>query len=479
VVFSSIPFLFYFLPSVLLAYFLVPVAWRNALLLVSGLVFYTWGAGSFVLVLLLSIACNWVFSLLAARANDANRPGLRTLVMTGAVVFNLGLLGYFKYVNFLVAQFDSLARWVWPGFTPLPVPGILLPIGISFITFQAISYVADVAGGRERPLRNPVDYAMYIAMFPHSIAEPIVRFHLISAQIPPAARDLSWDRTFSGLVRFAHGLVKKVVLADSIALLVDPVFASAGGLSPAMAWVGVLGFTLQVYFDFSGYSDMAIGLARIFGFTFPENFHRPLASVSITDFWRRWHITLSEWFRDYVYIPLGGSRTTPFKLYRNLFTVFLLVGIWHGANWTYVVFGAWHGLCICFDRWRGKRFASDFRHPQLAWVANFTLLLLTLVLFRSKDLAQAWDYYRSLFGLTEIAATAPLWLDFSRETLIALAVGALTLFLPREFTGGRFLDESGSRWAGWTRLAVVGVAMTVALALVLSRNFLSFIYFQF
>jgi alginate O-acetyltransferase complex protein AlgI len=477
VVFSSIVFLFYFLPLVLAVYYLVPIAWRNAVLLLSGLVFYVWGAGAFVLVLLVSIACNWVFSLLADRANRSGRSGLRTLVLVAAVVFNLSLLGYYKYVNFLVGQFDLLGGWLSETFQPLPIPGILLPIGISFITFQAISYVVDVARGRERPLANPIDYAMYIAMFPHSIAGPIVRFHQIAAQIPASSRSVSWDSFLSGFVRFAHGLIKKVVIADSISRLVDPTFA-AGSLTPAAAWVGILGFTLQVYFDFSGYSDMAIGLARMFGFTFPENFNRPLSSVSITDFWRRWHITLSEWFRDYVFIPLGGSRTTAWKTYRNLFVVFLLVGIWHGANWTFVLFGTVQGAAMCLERLSGKRFAADFRHPGLRRCLNLAVLLLSMVLFRAADISHAWEYYRSLFGQAG-GTPVSIWMEFPRESIVALVLGSLTLFLPGNFVMGRYLDTATSRMAAWARIGVATAGMTAAVALVLSRNFMAFIYFQF
>jgi alginate O-acetyltransferase complex protein AlgI len=478
VVFSSIPFLFYFLPLVLAGYYLAPVSWRNALLLISGLIFYVWGAGSFVLILLLSIGCNWAFALLADRANQARHPQARTWVLVLAVIFNLVLLGYFKYINFIIGQYNLVGGWLSDRFTPLSIPGIILPIGISFITFQAISYVADVANGRERPLRNPVDYGMYIAMFPHSIAGPIVRFHQLAAQIPAAVRVFNWDNFFSGLVRFAHGLVKKVVIADSVSRLVDPAFAASGSLTPAAAWVGVLGFTIQVYFDFSGYSDMAIGLARLFGFNFPENFNRPLSSVSITDFWRRWHITLSAWFRDYVFFPLGGSRTTPGKVYRNLFIVFLLVGVWHGANWTFVVFGVLQGTLMCFERMAGKRFEEDFRHPVLRRIINLVVLLLCLVLFRAQDVSHAWTYYQSMFGVAG-GLTENFWAGIPRESLVALVLGSLTLLLPGHFTFGRYLDESRSVLSGWARLGVAGVGMAAAVTLVLSRNFISFIYFKF
>lgn len=477
-VFSSIPFLFYFLPLALGLYYLAPISWRNTLMFLFGLVFYVWGAGSFVLILLLSIFANWLFGRAAGKARRAGRAGWVKGVLAAAVVFNLGLLGYFKYTNFLVEQYNFFGHWLSDSFRPRPVPGILLPIGISFITFQAVSYVADVAKGREQPLANPVDYGMYIAMFPHSIAGPIVRFHQLAAQIPARMRVSSWDLFFSGWVRFAHGLIKKVVIADSVSRLADPAFSAAGPLTPAAAWIGILGFTIQVYFDFSGYSDMAIGLARMFGFTFPENFMRPLSSVSITDFWRRWHITLSEWFRDYVYIPLGGSRVSPWKLYRNLFTVFLLVGIWHGANWTFVIFGALQGILMCLERLAGKRFDEDFRHPRLRRLLNLFVLLLCLVLFRAANVSEAWRYYQSLFGLA--GGPAPdFWGELPRESLVALALGSLTLFLPGHFTVGKFLDESGSAAAGWARLAVSILAVTAALGLVLSRNFISFIYFKF
>ena len=340
-VFSSIEFLWFFMPVVLLAYTAVPPRWRNSLLAAVSLVFYAWGAHAILFVFLASILGNYLAGRLIGRARDAGREQAARRLMLIAVVGNLGVLFAWKYTVFAVAQLNQAIGVFGDG--SIREPSIALPIGISFFTFHGISYVVDVTRGDARPMRSIADYAQYMAFFPQLIAGPIIRYHQIEDQIrtpPPRARRL--EDIAEGFPRFALGLCKKVLIADQVAPVANAAFSDPSGLSTAGAWIGALAFTVQIYFDFSGYSDMAIGLARMFGFRFPENFDRPYSAVSMTDFWRRWHITLSRWFLDYVYIPLGGSRVSQAVTVRNVLVIFLLVGAWHGAAWTFVLWGGLH-----------------------------------------------------------------------------------------------------------------------------------------
>ncbi|MCK5219489.1 MBOAT family protein [bacterium] len=363
-----------------------------------------------------------------------------------------------------------------PGFEPICISHIILPIGVSFFTFQAMSYVFDVARGRSAPLRNPVDFSMYICMFPQLIAGPIVRYHEIAGQIQE--RSVTLDRFGQGAARFCLGLFKKVVLADSIAVLADHVFSISGGLSTGLAWMGLLAFTIQVYFDFSGYSDMAIGLGHLFGFKLPENFNRPYLAISVTDFWRRWHISLSHWFRDYVYIPLGGSRVAGWRVSLNLFTVFILVGFWHGANWTFIALGLYHGFWLSIERFYGYGRTEKPRNPWLHRIATFLIVMLGMVLFRAENLAHAAGFYRTLF--TWQAGTASLPPDYEMgQGLIWLAIGAMIVFL----SGTRSLGVLMENTTGWRvnllKIGIVTIGMLLTSMMIVSRHYNPFIYFQF
>ncbi|WP_018148454.1 MBOAT family O-acyltransferase [Henriciella marina] len=338
-VFSSIEFLFYFLPISLLAYFLLRLSKKlhplsTISLLISSLVFYTWGGGSLVFLLLFVICANYIIGLLINKIQKNGKKG--ALPLTIGIIINISALGYFKYFNFAVDNFNSILGWM--GVPASFESNVILPIGISFYIFQAISYLIDLYRGEVRVFRDPLKVALYISMFPQLIAGPIVRARTVEKEI--RSRRVSADDFGYGAALFSHGLFKKVVIADSVAPLADATFAmSPQDLTLPTAWIGILAYTVQIYFDFSGYSDMAIGLGRMFGFHFPVNFFRPYSAVSVTDFWRRWHISLSSWFRDYLYIPLGGSRGSTFSTYRNLIIVFLITGIWHGAAWTFLFWG--------------------------------------------------------------------------------------------------------------------------------------------
>ena len=341
-VFSSITFLFYFLPIFLAAYLLTPtVQAKNVVTLLFSLVFYAWGEPRFVIILLLSI----VFNFCAALLIDAREGSSRRWALGIAVAGNLLLLGIFKYANFVTANLTTLLS---PLGTPSFQTDIALPLGISFFTFHCLSYIIDVYRRRFRANRNPIDIALYISLFPQLVAGPIVRYKTVARQLD--ARRFTLGRASVGARIFIIGLAQKVLVADVVAPLVQVAFNTVPHRSMAEAWIGLISYTVQIYFDFAGYSNMAIGLGIVLGFTFPRNFRMPYTSLSITEFWRRWHMSLSSWLRDYLYIPLGGNRGTDAQTYRNLIMVFLLCGLWHGANWTFVLWGVWHGAFLVIER---------------------------------------------------------------------------------------------------------------------------------
>lgn len=476
VVFSSVEFLFLFMPLTVGAYFLLPHRLRNAWLLLSSVIFYSWGGAQFLLVLGVSVVADYLLGFLAASGYERDHRPRKRLAVGLSVLVNLGLLGYFKYANFFVDEFGAALGRL--GFEQADWAAVALPIGISFFTFQSMSYTIDVARGAARHLRNPLDFAMYVALFPQLIAGPIVRYHEMARDI--ARRHISRSDFSTGAVRFGHGLAKKVIIADVVGPLADVMFAaSAGDLSAAEAWLGVIAYTIQIYFDFSGYSDMAIGLGRMFGFTFPENFNRPYSAVSITDFWRRWHITLSNWFRDYVYLPLGGSRVGTSRTYVNLIFVFLVTGLWHGANWTFVVWGAYHGVLLIGERLTGQRPVGN-GPASLTWLRrSYTLMAVMLgwVLFRAPSFTDALQYYRAMipvggFGTIELVETPT-------RLLILLIAGCLVALLPRNFSGSRLISTQSGFGPVVARYASQLLAMPYAAALVLSGTFSPFLYFQF
>ena len=387
--FSSTVFIFLFLPAVLIGYYLLlrGMKARNALLLAASLVFYAWGEPVYVLLMLLSIAVNYAFGRLLER-----REHSKTL-LAAAVIFNLGLLFYFKYLNFAVDNLNALLG------TRLSVPRLALPIGISFFTFQAMSYVIDVYRGTAPVQRNVLSLGLYISFFPQLIAGPIVRYNSIAAQIEE--RRVTPEDFQAGVCRFIEGFAKKIILANNLSLAAERAFALAGAgeISTAMAWLGSLAYTFQIFFDFSGYSDMAIGLGRMFGFRFEENFRYPYLSRSVSEFWNRWHISLGRWFRDYVYFPLGGSRVDKGKLLRNLFVVWLLTGVWHGAAWQFIVWGLGYGLIISLEKLTG--FPRNCRSKLLsAAYALCTFLIVNAgwVLFGAQDLPAALLQLRAMLG---------------------------------------------------------------------------------
>jgi alginate O-acetyltransferase complex protein AlgI len=443
-----------------------------------SVVFYAWGAHAIVFVFLASVAINYAAGRAIARFVEHGREDAATRAMWGAIVVDLALLFAWKYTVFAVDQLDRLIGLVGSD-EAIPMPAITLPIGISFFTFHAISYVVDIRRGQARPMRHVSDYLQYMAFFPQLIAGPIIRYREIEDQIrqpPPRSRRL--EDLAEGFPRFAHGLAKKVLIADQVALIADAGFGDAAGLNSTGAWLAALAYTVQIYFDFSGYSDMAIGLARMFGFVFPENFARPYSSISMTDFWRRWHMTLSRWFRDYVYIPLGGSRGPQGTTLRNLLVVFLLVGAWHGAAWTFVLWGVYHGSLLVLERITGIRELDAGRAAVPRRAATFLLVIFGWVLFRAADLGTAADVYRAMFSFDFGALPPALDAALTPQPLVALAIGLASVLLPRELVLGRVVQ------GGWSGLALVARAGAIALAAlaaisVAAGSFSPFLYFQF
>jgi alginate O-acetyltransferase complex protein AlgI len=475
--FASPIFLWYFMPALLLALWIAPRSWRNGVVAVFSLVFYVWGAGAFVFLLLACIAFNYVAGqhVEPGRPGSSERSRKRWLIAT--VVFDIGILAIWKYGTFAQEEARALIRDFGGGGGS--VLRIALPIGISFFTFHHLSYVIDVFRGLRPAQRHPVQFLTYIAMFPQLIAGPIVRYHEIADQLPARRTDRMADFA-AGFPRFAHGLAKKVIVADSVGPIADSVFSlSSHQLTTPAAWLGALAYAMQIYFDFSGYSDMAIGLGRMLGFQLPENFARPYSAVSITDFWRRWHMSLSRWFRDYLYIPLGGNRGSPRRTYINLYIVFALTGFWHGANWTFLIWGLYHGTWLVVDRVTGYRKWPDERWQAPRRAVTFVIVVVGWVLFRANTLHQAGSILHAMFVPHFAALPNAVAVAASTQRSVFLAVSALVLLIPPGFVFGRFLEGGAGTAAGLSRAAVSVLAAPYAAILVAAGTFSPFLYFKF
>ena len=470
-VFSSLVFLLGFLPSLMLIYYLIPrrFRWlRNLVLLGYSLGFYWWGANKLVALMVLSIVIHYVGGLLAGQ----NRKGVARLGVLFASVAGLGLLAWFKYAGFLAQTINDL------GFL-IPIPQVTLPIGISFFTFQGLSYVIDVYRGDAPIQKNPLNVALYVALFPQLVAGPIVRYTTVMEDI--STRQESLDEFAAGVTRFCFGLAKKMVLANAMGQIADGVFnQTAANLDPGLAWVGALAYTFQIYFDFSAYSDMAIGLGHMFGFRFLENFDYPYISISVTEFWRRWHISLSTWFRDYVYIPLGGNRCAKWKHMRNIFVVWLLTGLWHGAAWTFVLWGLWFCLLLLGEKFLWGKVLE--RAPViLRHVYTMLAVVISWVLFRSVDLTQAWAYLGAMFGqttgLAQDGQAVYYLLEFWPEWILAILAS-----MPWKHWLQHKLERGGTlakETLLWFPKATALCLLVVSYVELVTGSFNPFIYFQF
>ncbi|MBX0292573.1 MBOAT family protein [Hymenobacter sp. HSC-4F20] len=474
-VFSSTLFLFYFLPGFLLAYFLAPTRLKNAVALVASLLFYAWGGLNFLALFLASVVINFVLIRFMDRAQNWQKR----IYLIMSIVLNVAMLFYFKYANFFLENVSAVGQAV--GGPALTWEKVVLPIGISFFTFEKLTYTIDVYRGVNKPLRSFWDFLLYIMLFPKMIAGPIVRFHEIADQLTDRTAFDTVDQKLAGLFRFMVGLAKKVLIANLLGEQADAIFNLPPEQLPvAQAWLGAVAYTFQIYFDFSGYSDMAIGLGRLMGFQFPENFNNPYISRSITEFWQRWHITLGRWMRDYLYIPLGGNRVKPARLYVNLWTVFILSGFWHGAAWNFIAWGAYHGLFLVLDRLFLLRLYR--RAGALSIIPTFLITVVGWVLFRAETLAGALAYVSRMLGLgADVAAGLPY---YTREFWFTLAAAALFSFMAalprierweiRTLAASHFSTRAA---AGLT--AVTALLLLLSMGYIVGSSFNPFIYFRF
>ena len=465
--FSGIPFLYYFLPLVLAAYFLVPRGAKNAVLFASSLLFYAWGEPRFCVFMLLSIAQGYVFGRLIERNRKHTRRS--KLFLTASVCLSLGLLGYCKYADFFISSLNAVTG------ASIKLLHVVLPIGISFYTFQILSYVVDVYRGSVPAQKSFLKLGTYIAMFPQLIAGPIVRYAEIAPQLD--SRQTTLEDVSSGACRFVIGLSKKVLLANVLYGLVTA-FQQSRDLSVLYFWLYAVSFALQLYFDFSGYSDMAIGLGRIFGFRFSENFNYPYISASITEFWRRWHISLGSWFRDYVYIPLGGNRVSKAKWLRNILVVWMLTGLWHGASWTFVLWGLGFAVLLVAEKLVCGRLLQ--RTHVLKHVYTLLLVTLSFVLFNADSVSEAVSQLGAMFGaggLPLVSTEGVYYLKSYAGTFLFAAIGATPLV-------SNAISRFGKTRFGAQALTVLQPLVMLALlaactAFLVDGSFNPFLYFRF
>tara|TARA_R110002012_G_scaffold312248_1_gene522479 strand:- start:11933 stop:13357 length:1425 start_codon:yes stop_codon:yes gene_type:complete len=472
--FTSPIFLFLFLPLVLLIYFLTPKKFKNFTLLIFSLVFYTWGEKELVLLIMLSASVDYFSGLIISY-------GKRKLGLYISIVFNISILLYFKYANFISYNLiKTLEHFNISAENALSFSNIALPIGISFYTFQTMSYTIDVYRGHVKASKNFIDFATYVTLFPQLIAGPIVRYAVIEKELK--SRTVTKTLFFEGAERFIIGLSKKMIIANNCALLADGIFnLPPSESSVLLAWLGTITYSFQIYFDFSGYSDMAIGLGKMFGFNFPENFNYPFISKSIREFWRRWHITLSDWFKDYLYISLGGSRKTKWRTYLNLITVFFITGLWHGANWTFIFWGLFHGIFIIMEWYlkdRKTKAPAIFSHVYFILVLN-----LSWVLFRSDTMNDAFIYFKTMFNFSLETNTAFLNFYLTKELLFILVI-AFVFSTPIHKKLSHYIHNSklftGTKNV-FLSLKLIGllILLLICFTYIATDSYNPFIYFRF
>lgn len=465
-VFSSTIFLCVYLPLVLLGYYICPKKGRNLFLLIVSLVFYAWGEPKYVFLMIFSILVNYIFGRLMDKHRE-NKKRLK-LMLVLSVVIDLGLLSVFKYTDFIITNVNAIFG------SSFDLLNIALPIGISFYTFQAMSYTIDVYRDDVRVQKNLIDFGMYITMFPQLIAGPIVRYADVQDQL--AERSVTTADFSEGVMRFVVGLGKKVLLANQMGAVWSDIYALGGDVSALMAWTGAIAYTFQIYFDFSGYSDMAIGLGRMFGFKFPENFRYPYQSVSITDFWRRWHITLSTWFKEYLYIPLGGNRRGLARQALNLLIVWSLTGFWHGAGWNFVMWGLYYFVILFIEKLfllkALDKLPKFFRH-----VYALVLIIIGWVIFASDDVRVLLPYLGSMFGANGAIGGMDVYTLLTKAVLLIICCIASTE-LPKKL----FLSAAGAmnEKAAFTLKSVLTIALlALSMILLIGDSYNPFLYFRF
>ncbi len=458
-VFSSIPFLYYFLPAVLAVYFLTPRKGKNAVLLLASLIFYGWGELRLLPLMVFTILLCYVCGLGIERSRNRKK-----LWLLASIVISVGLLGVFKYADFFIGSLNAVTG------LKIPLFHLALPVGISFYTFQCLSYTIDVYRGSVPAQKSLINFGAYVALFPQLIAGPIVRYADIARELEH--REHSWDNAAAGLRRFLVGLGKKVILADNFALLIR-LFRQSGETSVLFYWMYAVAFALNIYFDFSGYSDMAIGLGRVLGFHFVENFNYPYLSGSVTEFWRRWHISLGSWFRDYVYIPMGGSRVSRWRWVINILTVWMLTGLWHGAAWNFVLWGLLFAALLLAEKWIPalQRLPGVLRHGYV-----LLAVVLSFVLFNADSLAQAGQDFAGLFGFGGLSLTSAETLYYLKSYAVLFVLGILGS-TPVVKNAARRMD--GTKAGAVLEAAAMLALLIVCTAYLVDGSFSPFLYFRF
>lgn len=473
--FSSVIFLFYFLPAILILYYACfwSITIKNVLLFLASIVFYAWGEPRYIMLLFGSIVFNYLMGMLLEWVHE--KRGLKKALFAFTLAGNIGMLFLFKYLNFVVQNVNSALG----SEGAIRIPEIMLPIGISFFTFQAISYVIDVYRKETKAQKNLLYLGLYIAFFPQLVAGPIVRYTTVCAQI--TGRKETWQKFSAGSCRFVIGLSKKLLLSNQFAIITDHIFTmqSQGGIPSLLAWLGAVSYSLQIYYDFSGYSDMAIGLGLMFGFKFDENFNYPYMATSISDFWRRWHISLGAWFRTYVYFPLGGSRLkNSDKIARNLLVVWLLTGIWHGAEWTFFFWGLFNFILIAFEKfigfekWQGKQWVKR--------AYSLFFLMILWVIFRAENIIQAGSYLSDMFLFWKHGFFSSYVMMFLKENLLFFFAGILfSIPVAKKVNERMFGRKKDVLVLEWIYPFVITALFLVCICYLLKGTYNPFIYFNF
>ncbi len=463
--FSSIPFLYYFLPIVLILYAITPKALKNTVLLISSLVFYAWGEPIYVFLMIATVGLGYIFGLLIEKYKNTVWSKIFLIL---SVTSSLAALGYFKYADFFISNFNRLTG------LSVPLLRLVLPIGISFYTFQILSYTVDVYRGSVTAQKNPINLAAYVALFPQLIAGPIVRYSDIETQL--TTRTHSFEKTANGIRRFIIGLSKKIIIANTLGELTDA-FINSGDKSVLFFWLFAICYMLQIYFDFSGYSDMAIGLGRLLGFEFMENFNYPFISSSITEFWRRWHISLGSWFRDYVYIPLGGNRKGKPRLLFNIFVVWFLTGFWHGAEWNFIIWGLYFGILLTIEKFFVLKHLE--KHKVFSHIYVLFLVAVSFVIFSANNLTDAVSYVGGMFGVN-IPILSAEWLYYLKSYGVVILIAAISATpIPKNIVARLCQNVGFAKIWNAVQIPLLAILLLISTAYLVDGSFNPFLYFRF
>ena len=464
--FSSIPFLYYFLPAVLILYFIAPKKLKNSVILLSSLFFYAWGEPKYVILMIVSITVGYILGLLIEKFREKT---LSKVFLAISVIFSIGALGYFKYSDFFIANFNAVTG------LSVPLLRIALPIGISFYTFQLLSYTIDVYRGDTPSQKNPITLAAYISLFPQLIAGPIVRYSDVALQLEN--RTHTFAKISDGVRRFILGLSKKILIANALGELCD-IFRASEDKSVLFFWLYAVSFTLHIYFDFSGYSDMAIGLGKIMGFDFMENFNYPYISKSVTEFWRRWHMSLGTWFRDYVYIPLGGNRVSKPRQFFNILVVWLLTGFWHGAEWNFPVWGLYFAVLLLIEK--SFLLKKLNKSKVISHVYVMFLVIISFVIFNAADMSVAFSDLAGMFGLAGVPVSSAEFVYYLRSYLLVIVIAIIGATpLPKRIVEKIREKETGNKVINFIEPAVCIILFVLITAYLVDGSFNPFLYFRF